>query len=390
MGVISMAVGRKKAENKIKVSGVKSLSDLTDNVKYLRTGIGELDFNIMGMPYGSIVQIAAKQGVGKTTFVVHIMVSCLRFVPQKKKVLFIDFEGRLNLSMVRKLMKFYNIKNDRFDYYKPMDGQDGLAKMEEAMRDDDYVLLAGDSLKSVIDEKDIGKKITENMGAMADQKLVANFLRKNLNEFATLPKVMIWIDHLKESKTMGQMYAKNDTKSGTTVKFYASLIMFMGRCGSVIKKTINCVEHKIWCPVSYNVEKSTVCPNVKVSDIPLYFGKGVSVYGYLLKTGIKYGFIENKPFKGKVEEKKTAVLLPDTTKKKKGAKKSTFHGRELTYINLEGKRCLIGTDASSRKAWCVKNNLTLLRELEDRCYKQAFSDFKEQRDNPIDPDMEEF
>jgi RecA/RadA recombinase len=339
MDELIMAAGRKKAEKQIAQAGVFSMADLELKREYYRTGIPQIDNNLGGIPKSCIGHIASKQGVGKTTFVCEMCISALRFLPENMKVAFCDFEGRLQKSMIFKMLSFYGVSSERFLINAPLDGESGLATIEQWLFDrDDIALVIGDSLKAVITNKSIEKDIHENAAAMGNANLVNKFLEKILNKMPTQETSLLWIDHLK-AVASSSMFKTSDTKSGDSIKFYTSWRIDLGK-GSAgkISRVVKGVEEIQGHHLNLRVVKTTVSPMAIIQNMPFKFEAGVQVISYIFKDAIDHGLVQ-KSYQGAV------------------------------YIRENGDSVLIGKTKGERNKWATLHKDDLLFEIEERLYQ---------------------
>lgn len=356
--------GRKKAEKQIASSKVKTLADLDRPIRYFRTDVFQMNDYFGGVPRNTMIHAGAKEGVGKTTVFAQAGVSALKYIPKEEKIAFVDFEGRLNLRMIRFMCAYYGVDESRFLYTKPTSGQDGLRTMEEMFQDKSIVMIIADSLKTVISEKAIEKNIGENAPAMAGPKLVNEFLEKHINVYPE-HLTLVWIDHLKATATAGSFYSSNDTKSGASVKFLSSLRIFLGKDakGKIVDEDkVNGIIETIGHHIYMDVRKTTVCPMVKVKNMVMINGRGISSTAYLFNKAVEYGFVIKK-----------AAITDKKILKEMKAKKEVPHKAGLYYV-LSGEtkgEIFIGRTKAEKQAWMEEFKTTLLQEINDRVYEEG-------------------
>lgn len=291
---------------------IVSLSDLEDiGIQFLKTGFGQLDYEFGGWPCGCMSQVAGPPGAGKTTITLQTGISALGFLDKKYKLGFADFECRINIPMVKKFCDDFGIDYSRVDIIQPDTGQNGIQAVIDWVESDDTKIIIVDSLKAIVDEGNIEKDVDQNKNARGGPKLIHEMLEAILAKVYHLDKCVLLIDHLKP-KNVGN-FTIMDTASGVDVKFYTSLRLNITP-GKEIKRTVNGKAIKIGKYVKFKSTKSTVCPQIEITDIAFKDGLGISLHQWYIKKAYEYGLIyeeKNKYYIKGVEKaigKKMAIM----------------------------------------------------------------------------------
>lgn len=289
------AVDRKRAKEAKEATKVLCLADMNTLQEYLRTGIPEIDSRVGGIPRACILQVAGKEGAGKTTVMLQASMNALRELPEDTFLGIIDFENRMQADRLRYFARMAGIDEKRVKYKPTLHGQDGLGQMLKWLEDPKCIIQLADSLKGVVDKKNIIKDIDKNAAAMANAKLCNEFFEKVLHRVRFLNKSLVFIDHLKEKVQMGSFFNINDSASGSSVKFYASARWFMTYY-SVEKDAAK--ENKIAQTVKIVVAKSTVSDMAIIDNLHLIFKTGISSYKWYINKALEYSLMK-RPSKTK-------------------------------------------------------------------------------------------
>ena len=277
-----------KKRNRKPIS-LDQLSVVDVDVKFLKTGIGEIDYEIGGIPQGCILHVAGENGVGKTTCILQFTINALRYLPEDQKIGYCDTENRSWGRMIKYFCKEAGIAENRFLFFQPDYGEEALDQVVEWVEDPEVAIIIIDSLKGIVPKDVILKNLEEHEQQQGQCKLLDRALRSIIARIRRNNKSLILIDHLKE-KQLNSFLKMKETATGNTVKFMSSSRWFI-KASKWIKKTIKGKERKIGRMLNIIVPKSTVGPMMDISDLRFIFRRGISPYRYFLKRAIELGII---------------------------------------------------------------------------------------------------
>lgn len=269
---------------------VQSLDQIDEDQEFLPTGIGEIDSSVGGIPLGAIMHIAGPSGVGKTTLVSQMVVFALSKLAENFKAYFSDFEGRVQLRMIRYFCKLYNVNPSRILYARPTNGEDGGTTISNYVDDPDVIITVIDSLKAIIPKATIEQNIDQNERQRAQAGLIDRILRSIVNRVAENKKSIICIDHLKEKGKVMNKYPIYETTSGETIRFFASTRWFIYP-RKKITKTENGITKDLGRILLIKIPKSTVSSMASIEGLSFYFRRGISPYKWYLIKAREFGLL---------------------------------------------------------------------------------------------------
>jgi len=266
------------------------------------TGSFKLDMGLtVAIPQGSIVELFAENGVGKTTVALEIEGQAQQ---NGCRVAYLDLEGSLNMSLVQSIRTLDINKKDK-------DGQplwmykEGLIKDKETgetkvMNGDDafkYIIsfasffknayLVVDSVDSIIPAAIEAKEVGEStMGQLA--RLMSDGMRRLHGVCKKNKTTVIFINQVRASLNMyGNPVA---TPGGNALKFYAWQRIELKK-GSKADLLVNeegkIIGHKLKAKI---IKNKVMTSNDEVEFYILY-GKGIYREMELIELGIMYGLI---------------------------------------------------------------------------------------------------
>ena len=275
----------------------KSLS----KAEFVRSGSVVLDALLGGgIPRGTFILWSAENGCGKSTGALHISRTyCL----QDKKVLYLDYEGGVNLSQIEGIgLKdyLYSEENPKgtFFLFQCQTYKDGEKILDKLMASVDLVVI--DSMTAILTEKVKGSS-SEDVLPGIDARVSSTFMKKYKAEAVRCGVTWVMINQIRTKIAMGFGQVTHDEEAGgQALRFYPDIRLRMKKAfkGTLEReeKTSNGLQKvpfgavcDIWAEKNRHMR-----PKIPLS-LTIIFGKGISnefAYaqwllnqGFIIKTG---------------------------------------------------------------------------------------------------------
>lgn len=208
-------------------------------VKFITSGVAEIDEMTGGYPRGRITEIYGKKSVGKTT----LMMKMLAAISQDNKVLFMDAENALNKTRLVELGA--NISNIDFTTTSILEeiGQLILDNLNK------YEVIILDSVAGTITKTEAQSEIGDHVVGVKGKVMNSIFTRRLPEVVAKSGCTLLLINQLRDSFSM---YGENTyTPGGKSIEYAASLRLQLNTVKKdlIIKEGVK-VGHKVTVTVS--------------------------------------------------------------------------------------------------------------------------------------------
>lgn len=208
-------------------------------VKFITSGVAEIDEMTGGYPRGRITEIYGKKSVGKTT----LMMKMLAAISQDNKVLFMDAENALNKTRLVELGA--NISNIDFTTTSILEeiGQLILDNLNK------YEVIILDSVAGTITKTEAQSEIGDHVVGVKGKVMNSIFTRRLPEVVAKSGCTLLLINQLRDSFSM---YGENTyTPGGKAIEYAASLRLQLNTVKKdlIIKEGVK-VGHKVTVTVS--------------------------------------------------------------------------------------------------------------------------------------------
>jgi len=249
------------------------------DVEFTPTGSISLDIALGGgIPMGRIVEIYGPESSGKTTLSLHVISEL-----QKKKgtAAFVDAEHALDPEYAKKI----GVKVNDLVISQPDSGEQALEIVEALVRSGAVDLVVVDSVAALTPRKEIeGEMGDSHMGLQA--RLMSQALRKLTSIVHKSNTTIIFINQIRMK--IGIVFGNPETTTGgKALKFYSSVRIEV-RKSAQIKQGENIIGNR----VKVKIVKNKVAPPFKTTEFDIMYNEGITYYGDVLNTGVKYEIIK--------------------------------------------------------------------------------------------------
>ena len=279
------------------------------NIETTSTGSIALDVALGagGYPKGRIIEIYGPESSGKTTFALHAIAEIQK---QGGRAAFIDAEHALDPIYAKNL----GVDIDELLLSQPDTGEQALEICEALVRSEAIDIVVIDSVAALVPQAEIeGEMGDSHVGLQA--RLMSQALRKLSGTLNKTKTTAIFINQLREK--VGVMFGNPETTpGGRALKFYSSIRLEVRRAEQ-IKQGDSVIGNR----TNIKVVKNKVAPPVKVAQVDIMYGEGISKEGEIVdlateinildKSGAWYSYNGEKVGQGKENVKNYLRENPD-------------------------------------------------------------------------------
>lgn len=262
-------------------SKIKSGEDLRDaDLKSISTGSIKLDWALrLPCLEGSMIEIFAPQGVGKTTLALHI---CSNAMLMGKRVFYFDLEFKLREAQISMIKNF---NRELFTIVYPDNAEDCMNIMQKTVTDFPGSVIILDSIGGLLPESEDADDYSK-VGMASVPRILHKLVRKITGLAARNKCLLVFLNHL--TATMAMYGHKDTTHGGNAIKNRsAQRIELAALSAGAIKDG----DTKIGQNVRATVVKNNVHrPFIQV-EFPIIYGKGIDAETEILDFAQELGIV---------------------------------------------------------------------------------------------------
>ena len=250
------------------------------DVDVIPTGAISLDLalGVSGVPRGRVIEIFGAEATGKTTLALHILAQA-----QKKGGVgaFIDAEHALDPDYAKRI----GVNTDELLISQPDSGEQALQIVETLIRSEKIDVIVIDSVAALTPKAEIAGEIgDQHIGLQA--RLMSATLRRLASVVAKTKTSVIFLNQTRMK--IGVMWGSPvTTPGGLALKFYSSVRIELKRIAQIKQG-----EEIIGSRIRAKIVKNKVAAPFKTAEFDIYYNEGISYFGDILNTGLKYGLIK--------------------------------------------------------------------------------------------------
>jgi recombination protein RecA len=268
-----------KTEQQFGLGSVRVLGD-TKPVAIPRSSSGSLYLDDAlggGHPRGRIIEIIGPESSGKTTIALHAIAEIQK---TGGTVLYIDAEHALDLNYAQAL----GVNTKELILSQPDTAEEALQIAELFMKSGAIDAFVVDSVAALVPKAELEGNIGDShVGLLA--RLMSQTMRMMAGLIFKTGTTAIFINQLREK--VGVMFGNPETTpGGRALKFYASVRIDV-RSAEIQKIGEEAVSRK----TRIKIIKSKVSVPLRVIEVDIEFGKGISKPGEILDIGTELGVV---------------------------------------------------------------------------------------------------
>ncbi len=250
------------------------------DVDVIPTGAISLDLalGVSGVPRGRVIEIFGAESTGKTTLALHILAQA-----QKKGGIgaFIDAEHALDPDYAKRI----GVNTDELLISQPDSGEQALQIVETLIRSGKVDVIVIDSVAALVPKAEIAGEIGDQHIAL-QARLMSATLRRLASVVSKTKTSVIFLNQTR-MKINVMWGSPITTPGGLALKFYSSVRIELKRIAQIKQG-----EEIIGSRIRAKIVKNKVAAPFKTAEFDIYYNEGISYFGDILNTGLKYGLIK--------------------------------------------------------------------------------------------------
>ncbi|QQS38929.1 recombinase RecA [Candidatus Woesebacteria bacterium] len=281
----AIKIAMDQIENQYGKGSIMRLGERADShlkIDVIPTGSIALDLamGVGGIPRGRIVEIYGPEASGKTTIALHVIAEA-----QKKggQCAFVDAEHAIDPTWAEAI----GVDLDNLLLSQPDTGEQALEITETLIRSGALDVIVVDSVAALVPRAELeGEMGDAVIGLQA--RLMSQALRKLTGAISKSKTILIFTNQLRQK--IGVMFGNPETTpGGLALKFYSSVRLDIRRI-EILKDADEVIgsRHRV------RVVKNKVAPPLRVAELDIMSGEGISRSGGLLDVGCDLNILQKK------------------------------------------------------------------------------------------------
>lgn len=249
-----------------------------EDVDIIPTGSLGLDkaLGVGGLPRGRVTELYGRDGAGKTTLSLHILVGAQK---QDLNVLYVDVENAVDPNYAKSL----GADIDGIYWSQPEYQEEALKIIEGGINSKEFGLIILDSVGALAPKKEQEDELGSANVALTPRALT-QFFRRNQYKIRENNVALLLINQIRDniSSFWGGIY----TPGGNALKHARSVVLYIRRTGDV-KVSGEVIGHE----AEVVVKKNKVAVPFKSAKFDIIYGKGIDPYRDVLETAKDLGVV---------------------------------------------------------------------------------------------------
>lgn len=241
------------------------------DVSFIPSGCKMLDLALGGgWARRRIANVVGDKAVGKTLIMIEAAANFARLEP-KGKIRYREAESAFDNNYAAAL----GFPVDRVDFGEPVDTiEDIFEDLEKVLKGakgpEIYIV---DSLDSLSDRAEMGRKIDEGSYGMGKAKMLSQMFRRLIRDLANKDVTVFIVSQVRDN--IGVTFGRKTTRSGgRALDFYASQVLFLSQLGKIDKTKSN-IKRVIGVNVRAQIDKNKIGLPYRECAFPILFGFGI-------------------------------------------------------------------------------------------------------------------
>ena len=233
-----------------------------------------------GIGYGRITEVYGVESSGKSTLCLHLAAECQK---NGGKVAYVDAENALDVEYAKKL----GVNTDELIFTQPTTGEQALEIVDILAQTGEVNLIIVDSVAALVPQVELEGEMTDmNIGLL--RRLMSKAMRKLTGTLNEKNCAVVFIHQIRDKVATGWSSGPSETTTGgRALKFFASQRIEL-RKTTAIKEGEDVIGNNI----KVKIVKNKIRPPMKVVEVPLIFGKGLSAEDEVIDLAVDYDLIQ--------------------------------------------------------------------------------------------------
>lgn len=240
--------------------------------KFFSTGCSLLDCAIgYGWPMGKIINVVGDKSTGKTLLAIEGFTNFHLAYPDGD-MHYVEGESAFDIPYAERL----GLPAADVEIHEDVDTVEQFFDVLQAVCDrksKEPALVVLDSLDSLSDAEELGKKITENASMAKKARQMSQLFRRLVRLCGQTNTTVFIISQVRDK--INVMFGRKHSRSGgRALDFYASIVLYLAEIGK-IHKTRKGVKRTVGVNIKAKVDKNKVAEPFREVSFPIMFNYGV-------------------------------------------------------------------------------------------------------------------